>query len=218
MIERERLFADRERLAWHLASDVAAALSRLLAANGKATLAVSGGETPKLFFDKLSQMGIAWASVTVTLVDERQVPEASERSNARLVRMHLLKDKAAAARFVPLYGNPAAAELPPFDIVILGMGADGHTASFFPGGDNLAAALDPETKERIVTMTAPGAGDPRLTFTLPVLTDTGYLVLHIEGPEKRNVLDMALKDGPDETMPVRAILRSKTPLTLYWCR
>lgn len=218
MIEKERLFADRERLAWHLASDVAAALRRLVAANGKATLAVSGGETPKLFFDKLSRMGIPWGSVTVTLVDERRVPEASERSNARLVRAHLLKDKAAAASFVPLYENPAAAELPPFDIVVLGMGVDGHTASFFPGGDNLATALDPQTTERIVTMVAPGASEPRLTFTLPVLTDTGYLVLHIEGPEKRKVLDMALKDGPVETMPVRAVLRSQTPLTLYWCR
>ena len=218
MIEKERFFADRERLAWHLASDVAAALRRLVAANGKATLAVSGGETPKLYFDKLSHMGIPWASVTVTLVDERQVPETSERSNARLVLAHLLKDKAAAARFVPLYENPAAAELPPFDIVILGMGSDGHTASFFPGGDNLATALDPRTTERIVTMVAPGAGEPRLTFTLPVLTDTGYLVLHIEGAAKRKVLDMALKDGPAEIMPVRAVLRSQTPLTLYWCR
>jgi 6-phosphogluconolactonase len=218
MIEKERLFADRERLAWHLASDVAGALRRLVETNDKATLAVSGGETPKMFFDKLSHMGVPWAAVTVTLVDERQVPETSQRSNARLVRAHLLKDKAAAARFVTLYENPAAAELPPLDIVILGMGTDGHTASFFPGGDNLATALDPETKERIVTMTAPGAGEPRLTFTLPVLTDTGYLVLHIEGAEKRKVLDMALKDGPAEVMPVRAVLRSKTPLTLYWCR
>ncbi|MGQ0484313.1 MAG: 6-phosphogluconolactonase [Hyphomicrobiales bacterium] len=218
MIEKERLFADRERLAWHLASDVAAALRRLVETNGKATLAVSGGETPKLFFDKLSHMGLPWASVTVTLADERQVPESSERSNAKLVRAHLLKDKAAAARFVPLLDNPAAAELPPLDIVILGMGLDGHTASFFPGGDNLATALDPQTAERIVTMTAQGAGEPRLTFTLPVLADTGYLVLHIEGTEKRKVLDTALKDGPVEAMPVRAVLRSKTPLTLYWCR
>jgi 6-phosphogluconolactonase len=218
MIEKERLFAGRERLAWHLASDVAAALRRLVETNGKATLAVSGGETPKLFFDKLSHMGLPWASVTVTLADERQVPETSQRSNARLVRAHLLKDKAAAARFVPLYENPAAAELPPFDIVILGMGSDGHTASFFPGGDNLATALDPRTTQRIVTMVAPGAGEPRLTFTLPVLTDTGYLVLHIEGAAKRKVLAMALKDGPAEVMPVRAVLRSKTPLTLYWCR
>jgi len=218
VIEKERLFADRERLAWHLASDVASALRRLIAANGKATLAVSGGETPKLFFDKLSRMGIPWGSVTVTLVDERQVPEESERSNARLVRTHLLKDKAAAASFVPLRENPAAADLPPFDIVVLGMGVDGHTASFFPGGDNLATALDPGTKERLVTIMAPAAGEPRLTFTLPVLTDTGYLVLHIEGPEKRKVLDLALKDGPVEAMPVRAVLRSQTPLTLYWCR
>ncbi len=111
---------------------------------------------------------------------------------------------------MPLYENPAAAELPPFDVVILGMGTDGHTASFFPGGDNLATALDPETTERIVTMTAPGAGEPRLTFTLArPHSIRGYLVLHIEGAEKRKVLDTALKDGPVEAMPIRAVLRSQ---------
>ena len=218
MIAAERLFADRERLAWHLASDICSALRRLIEANGKATLAVSGGSTPILFFDKISQMGIPWSHVTVTLVDERQVPETSERSNARLVREHLLKNKAAEARFVPLFDNPQAEAAAPFDVVVLGMGNDGHTASFFPGGDTLAEALDPKTARRIVEMNAPGAGEPRLTFTLPVLLEAGYLILHIEGPEKRAVLDKALAEGPAGEMPVRAILRGKTPVTLYWCR
>lgn len=215
MIAAERFFGDHERLAWNLASDVASALRQLIAASGQATLAVSGGNTPKLFFEKLSLMDIPWAQVTVTLVDERQVPETSERSNARLVRESLLQDKAAAARFVPL---SQAAELAHLDVVILGMGNDGHTASFFPGGDNLAVALDPATPERIVEMTAPGAGEPRLTFTLPMLLGAKYLMLHIEGAEKRKVLDAALGDGPVEELPVRAVLRPQTPLTLYWCR
>jgi 6-phosphogluconolactonase len=217
MIEAERVFTAREALAKTLARDVAEELQRAIEAKGKATLAVSGGTTPKLFFDKLSQADLPWSRVTVTLVDERQVPESSERSNARLVRQHLLKNNAAAARFVPLFGNAEAEKASPFDVAILGMGNDGHTASFFPGGDRLAEALDNDTSKRLIEMNAPGAGEPRITFTLPVLEASGRLALHIEGADKKTVLDKALTDGPEEDMPVRAVLRSQTPVTLYWC-
>lgn len=217
MIEAERIFEAREALAETLAHDVAEELERAIEAKGKATLAVSGGTTPKLFFEKLSEADLPWGRVTVTLVDERQVPETSERSNARLVREHLLKNKAAAARFVPLYGNAEAEKAAGFDVAVLGMGSDGHTASFFPGGDKLAQALDSGSRERLIEIKAPGAGEPRLTFTLPVLEAAGRLKLHIEGAEKKKVLDKALADGPEVEMPVRAVLRSATPLTLYWC-
>ena len=217
MIEAERVFAARGALADALASDVADELRRAIAAKGKATLAVSGGSTPKLFFDKLSEIDLPWQRVTVTLVDERQVPDTSERSNARLVREHLLRNKAAAAHFVPLFENAAADSSLPFDVTILGMGSDGHTASFFPKADRLKEAIDSGTSRRLIEIIAPGAGEPRLTFTLPVLEASGRLALHIEGADKRQVLDKALADGPEEDMPVRAILRSATPLTLYWC-
>lgn len=217
MIEAERIFEAREALAEGLARDVGEELARAIEAKGKATLAVSGGTTPKLFFEKLSQIDIPWSRVSVTLVDERQVPESSGRSNARLVRAHLLQNKAAAARFVPLVGNPDAEKLPAFDVAVLGMGNDGHTASFFPGGDTLAEAIDPGTSKRLIAISAPGAGEPRLTFTLPVLESAARLALHIEGAEKKQVLKHALGDGPQEDMPVRAVLRSATPVTLYWC-
>ena len=206
MITAERLFATREALAAQLASDVAAVLM------SATTLAVSGGATPGLFLENLSHQDIPWAQVTVTLVDERQVPETSERSNARLVRASLLQNKAAAARFVPLTEVNS-----PLDVVILGMGNDGHTASFFPGGDNLAEALDPATTRRVIEINAPGADEPRLTFTLPAITAAKHVMLHIEGAEKRKVLERALADGPVEAMPIRAVLRSNTPVTLYWC-
>lgn len=217
MIEAERIFEAREALAEGLARDVGDELARAIEAKGKATLAVSGGTTPKLFFEKLSQADIPWSRVSVTLVDERQVPETSERSNARLVRQHLLQNKAAAARFVPLVDNPDAARLPAFDVAVLGMGNDGHTASFFPGGDNLDEAIDPLAFAKIVPMNAPDAGEPRLTFTLPMLLRAGRLALHIEGAEKKQVLKQALAEGPPEDMPVRAVLRSAAPVTLYWC-
>lgn len=217
LIEAERIFATREALAEGLARDVADELLRAIAAKGKAMLAVSGGTTPKLFFETLSAMDIPWARVSVTLVDERQVPEESERSNARFVRAHLMRNRAAAARFVPLFDNPQAEHVPPFDVAVLGMGHDGHTASFFPGGDRLAEALDPHAGQRLIAISAPGAGEPRLTFTLPVLITAGRIFLHIEGAEKKEVLAKALGEGPAEDMPVRAVLRSSTPVTLYWC-
>ena len=217
MIEAERIFETREELAGELAAEVAEELTRAIAAKGKATLAVSGGTTPKLFFEKLSNADIPWHRVTVTLVDERQVPESSERSNARLVRQTLLQNKAAIAHFVPLFDNPGAANAGPFDVAILGMGSDGHTASYFPHGSNLATALDPGTAEPIVEIEAPGAGEARVTFTLPMLLGAGRLTLHIEGEEKQKVLDKALADGAVEDMPVRAVLRSAAPVTLYWC-
>ena len=96
------------------------------------------------------------------------------------------------------------------------MGNDGHTASFFPGGDTLQDALNSEGP--VIAITAPGAGEPRVTFTLPRLLDTRALYLHIEGDEKAQVLDKALETGPVETMPVRAVLsQSHVPVSLFWC-
>ena len=230
MAHRMHQFQDRVALAEALADRVAALLSAAIAARGAASLAVSGGSTPKLFFEALSTRDIAWDRVTVTLVDERFVPADHPRSNHLLVATHLLKDKAAPARFVPLYHAAANAEDAaalatdetaslgkPFDVVILGMGNDGHTASFFPGGDRLADAMDPATTATVLPMRAPGAGEPRITLTLPVLRDAGRLYLHIEGGEKRQVLQQALSgQGAGAGYPVRAVLQAlRAPLQVY---
>ena len=217
MIAKERLFESRGSLSSALATDVANALQQHVRTKGSSCLAVSGGSTPKLFFETLSRFDVPWSRITVTLVDERQVPETNPRSNAKLVRENLLQNSAAGAEFVPLFENPGAENIGTLDVVVLGMGSDGHTASFFPGGDNLSEALNPKTGKRIVEMSAPAADEPRITFTLPALLDASLLCLHIEGQEKRNVLNQALTEGPVEAMPVRAVLRSKKPLTLYWC-
>src|SRR5690606_24218232 len=101
-----------------------------------------------------------------------------------------------------------------FAAVILGMGNDGHTASFFPGGDTLDAALSEEGP--VLAIRAPGAGEPRVTFTLPRLLRTDGLYLHIEGEEKAEVLEQALGEGPVADMPIRAVLRSGQTVTVYW--
>ncbi len=138
-------FDNGAALAEGLATRVADALSAGITARGRASLAVSGGSTPKAFFKALSSAGIDWPKVTVTLVDERFVPPENDRSNHKLVAENLLQNAARAAAFVPLYHAGETAEeaateattatagiCQPFDVAILGMGTDGHTASFFP--------------------------------------------------------------------------------------
>lgn len=211
------VFVSREALANGLADAVARALAAEIAAKGRATLAVSGGTTPALFFAALSKANIAWQHVTITLVDERQVGEESPRSNAALLRKTLLQNQALAARFVPLFQNlPQAAALD-LDVVVLGMGSDGHTASFFPGGDTLVDALDLQTGQSIIALQAPGAGEPRFTFTLRKLLAASSLFLHIEGAEKQKVLEEALAGTDARQMPIRAVLTSSHPVNLYWC-
>ena len=225
-----RTFADKPTLAKELAEAVADRMRAAIAERGTASIAVSGGSTPARFFQALGKTkDLDWSKVVVTLVDERWVDETSDRSNALLVNEKMLQGPAATARFFPLYSggttpgeaevaktNALMAELPqPFAAVILGMGNDGHTASFFPGGDTLDAALsDPGPT---LALNAPGAGEPRITFTLPRLLATDGLYLHIEGDEKAEVLDKALGDGPVADMPIRAVLRSGAPVTVYWC-
>ncbi|HEY0032182.1 MAG TPA: 6-phosphogluconolactonase [Devosia sp.] len=228
-IER-RTFADKPTLAKELAEAVADRIRAAIAERGVAAIAVSGGSTPARFFQALGKTkDIDWSKVIVTLVDERWVDETNDRSNALLVNERMLQGPAAVARFFPLYSggdepdathiaktNALLAQLPEqFAAVVLGMGSDGHTASFFPGGDTLDQALsDPGPT---VSIRAPGAGEPRITFTLPRLLSADGLYLHIEGEEKATVLDAALGEGPVEDMPIRAVLRSGHAVNVYWC-
>jgi 6-phosphogluconolactonase len=217
MIAARHEFVNREELAKALAAKIARVLSAAITQKGNAVLAVSGGTTPQLFFDWLSRADIAWEKVAVTLVDERVVPETNDRSNARLVKKSLLQKHAKEARFVPLYENPSAAKISTFDACILGLGNDGHTASFFPNGNNLAEAINPSTNKPLITMQAPGAGEPRITFTLPRLLASTFLALHIEGAEKARVLETALAGHDQLQMPVRAILAAHKSVEVYWC-
>ncbi|MEP3439379.1 MAG: 6-phosphogluconolactonase [Hoeflea sp.] len=227
---RQSNFGSGADLAEALADRVADALAMAITQRGKATLAVSGGNTPRAFFAALSRREIDWDKVTVTLVDERMVAPAHERSNHRLASLFLLQNRAAEAGFVPLYnrnGDAAAvaqaasqaidALALPLDVVVLGMGTDGHTASFFPGGTTLGAVTDPECRQSVMTIEAPGAGEPRLTLTLPRIVEAGLIVLHIEGDEKQAVLAKALEAGAEAEMPVRAVLHhAGTPVEIYW--
>ncbi|WP_274426349.1 6-phosphogluconolactonase [Chelativorans sp. YIM 93263] len=223
-------FGDRQKLAETLADVVAEELSGALKARGRALLAVSGGTTPPPFFRALSEKRIDWRHVTVTLVDERFVPTTSERSNARLVTQHLLQNQAARAQFFGLYNEAASVEeaaevtesklaiLPmPLDVVVLGMGTDQHTASFFPDADNIDDILSDTGERRVLPVHAQSVGEPRLTLSMPVITQARFLALHIEGAEKKTALEAALSTDDRPLPPVRAVMeRADNPAHIYW--
>ena len=225
---RNHLYDDREDLAKGLAASVATVLGRRIAQTGRATLAVPGGTTPARFLTLLGESALDWERVAVTLTDERWVPSSSDRSNQKLLGETLFRGPAAAATFVPLYGataEPADAmdgiatslrtHVLPLDICVLGMGTDGHTASLFPGADKLAAALASDAPP-VLPIIAPGADEPRVTLTAPVLRAANAVALLIAGAGKWASLDAASGPGPVEDAPVRVVLNGPADIDVYY--
>lgn len=227
--------ASAERLASAMAQSIAQYLQQALADRGQALLSVSGGQSPVAMFEVLRQQPLDWSRVHVTLVDERCVPTRHEASNARLVRAHLLQGAASAARFTPLVPQedgplPLATELAaaasfalqalgPADVLVLGMGADGHTASLFAGGQELVQALDLACPQACLPMhldplpaNAPFA---RVTQTLAQLLSSRQLVLPVVGADKLATLRLALQ-ARSECLPVSCVLhQAQAPVALW---
>ena len=220
--------ADTPKLMAALTQHVAKRLKEDLARQEQAVLVVSGGRSPVPLFQSLSTQALVWSRVVVTLTDERWVPPDHADSNEALVRTHLLKQRAALASFLPFWtgdatpeaGAPALAarllELPsPFSAMVLGMGEDGHMASLFPGSAELAAGLS--TVEPVLAVNPTRAPHARMSLSLNRILQSRDIVLMISGAAKRQVLERALGEGPEEDLPVRAILRqSAVPVSIYW--
>lgn len=212
------------------AAELARALAQGVEARGHASLVVSGGRTPLGLFEALTQQDIAWSRVTITLADERWVGPEDDASNEKLVREHLLKGYAAQANFIGLKNAKAtpfdgAADTEralqaierPFDVVILGMGDDGHTASLFPGAENLFPALAMDSGQVCMGMTPLTAPLDRITLTLPALLNSRHIYLHLTGNGKRDVYQRAMQGQDVNEMPVRAVLhQTQVPVDVYW--
>jgi 6-phosphogluconolactonase len=223
-------FVSAHALESQVANDIAAQLARAIAARGRAGLLVSGGHSPAGLFEQLRRQALDWSRVSIALVDERWVDPTDPGSNERMVREALLRDGAAAARFVGLK-NPAptpdlgaaaawnaSAHIPrPVDVTVLGMGDDGHTASLFPGSPNLERALDLESPEGYVGMSSPSAPHARLSLNLRALLDSRRIFIFLLGAAKLNAYTVASGVGPVEEMPVRAVLRQeRVPVEVVW--
>jgi len=219
---------DPEQLAQTLADRVADALQYAVTNHGRASLVVSGGRSPIAFLEALSVRELPWAKIQVSLADERWVQPEDPDSNEGLLRRYLLQNAAAGAQLVGLYDSAAvsleeAAERAsaklagfsrPIDVLVLGMGGDGHTASLFPNSPLLNKGLDEDCLDLCLPMLAPASPEQRITMTYPLLASARVQCLAIQGSAKLDTLRQAMQLESSQ-MPIRAFLHS--PLEIYWC-
>ena len=206
----------REDLVSKVAEILATDLVSSVKGGGNAIFSVPGGSTPGPIFDKLGEFDLDWKRVSIILNDERWVPETSERSNTKLLRERLLIKKASLATYISMYSDVLTPEVGipklqerieqnlPISVLLFGMGADMHTASLFPGGDNLEKALS-SNAPTLLPMRAEGALEARITLTAQVLNRSRIKHLVIFGKEKRTALEKAI-DLPNRLAPISAIL------------
>lgn len=222
-------FESRDDLATYLATQIADILLQSIRATGRASLAVSGGSTPIGLFKALSIKDISWGLVTVTLVDERWVDLTDQASNTQLVHKYLLQNKAANAGFFHLkrpgrltaqlldtLNESVLDKLLPFDVVILGMGDDGHTASLFPCSNEIQRGLSKDSAPLLSVMpkTAPYQ---RISFSYNYLKQSKHLFLHICGQAKKETLTKAIANTDHEKMPISAFLHDPDLQTdIFW--
>lgn len=222
-------FITRESMAAFVTDVVATALKWGVNDDGCAEFAVSGGSTPQAHYEMLAQRDLPWPNIRISLVDERWVPLDHARSNEAFIRRafgHLNTE------IVGLYNRAVTPEkgldqtlkqldrrTKPFDVVVLGMGPDGHTASWFPHAEGLRDALTSDAHAcAIMARQSAVTGEEviRMTMTLSALKDARRIVLLMTGEEKKKVLATALEDGTNEAMPVRAILRARPDMIVAW--
>ena len=207
-------FDDRETLDQALAEHVTSKLAQGISARGVAHLVVSGGSTPAALFSLLADADLAWQHVVVMLADDRWVPADHEDSNERLVRETLLTGRAKQAQFLSLLPTPddevanlaglstLLRSVPRFDVVLLGMGEDAHTASLFPCASALKEGL---TTDAGALVTRPrSAPHQRVSLSRRRLEMTDCGVIHIVGQNKKSVLEAAIKSGDEMRHPVSA--------------
>lgn len=215
--------ADAVSQAVALATAIAKHLEDAVEKRGRARIAFSGGSTPRLMLNQLAKQPLAWSRVDITLVDERCVAEDDARSNAGMLRRHLLDLLPARPRFYPLYlpdedaagrDNRFEGFGLPFDLVHLGMGDDAHTASFFPDSQNIEAMLDLEQPSLLMQTQSLSSRERRITWSLAALLRARHLVLQLVGSGKQAVLTEVLQVMGSGTwaesqfyqMPVLAVL------------
>jgi len=221
-----KTFDNNEQLSENLSQRVSAQLNDAIKTRGEAFLVVSGGNTPKPLFERLSKADIDWKHVTIMLADERWVLPDSKDSNDKLIKTVLLKNKAAKASYISLFTGHEKAqnaapvlskqlnELPEFDVVILGMGDDGHTASLFPDCAELEQGL---TGNDAVIATQPTkAPYARVSLTKSRLLNSRNIYLHFCGESKLQVFKQVEEAG-EAILPIGEFLhQQRVPTEVYY--
>ncbi|KTD09382.1 6-phosphogluconolactonase [Legionella jamestowniensis] len=207
-------FDNAEQLDKQLVEKIKTILTQAITERGRAYFAVSGGKTPVNLFQKLAATTLDWEKVTIILTDERWISPSESDSNEHLVKTYLLKEKAERATFISLYSamnedsdetKTRIATLPAFDVVILGMGEDGHTASLFPCSAEIPACLADDSFS-VVTVHPTKAPYRRISLSKARLLNSRTIFLHLVGKKKMEVLNKAIAGTNPLEMPVRAFL------------
>ncbi len=225
---KENIFSSADELSLAFSKRIVGILQSAIENDGKASLLVSGGRTPIPMFKLLAEQDLDWSKVSISLVDDRWVSEADDASNAKTVKAHLLQGKAAKAHFVGLKmaADDAAEAVSectqnladfkrPFDVLILGMGEDGHTASLFPCSAQIKAGLDLSTDAEYIAVQPTSAPHQRMSLTLKAILNSQNLFLHLTGDSKKTVLEKALAGDDAYEMPIRAVLQN-ADIELMW--
>jgi len=217
-----------EQLSEELSQTIGQLFSQGLSQDQRASLAVSGGRTPIALFEKLSTFELDWSKIDLSLVDERWVEVSHVDSNEALVRKHLLQNNASQAVFIPIKNNAKSAKdgqptceqalsqaKQPFDVVVLGMGNDGHTASLFPCSEELTLAMDPDYQHTCIATTPTSASYQRMSLSRSAISRANNIILHITGKDKLSTLELAMNNKDASQMPIYAFLTQ--PMSIYWC-
>lgn len=227
-----RLFKDKAALVEAATIHLSSVLEGALTARGRASAMLSGGSSPKPIYEALAKTPLAWDGVGISLVDERWVPSGAVGSNADFIQNCFAGTEAEKAFFVPLYNGDASPEAglvaaeqalaliaQPFDLCVLGMGMDGHTASWFPYSGGLVSALDSENIATLAAIDATGcevAGDhtDRITLTFSAVAASENIILLLPSAEKLSVFKAAAKKDLFEA-PVKSLHGLGDRLTVY---
>jgi 6-phosphogluconolactonase len=216
-----------ESLAEDLSHNIGEILKQSIKSDSRASLAVSGGRTPVPLLEALSNLSLDWSSVDLTLVDDRWVKPSHKDSNEMLVRAHLIKNKAKKINFIPLKNNNKTAKdghklseellqqvKSPFDVVVLGVGSDGHTASLFPCSDELTEGMNLNNPCRLIATSPKTAPYERMSLTAKAIIDSKNVFLHLNGSNKLHTLELAMTNKDAMKMPIYYFLEKG--LKIYW--